>query len=215
MIVVSESVVVQSLSVRYRNTTALHDVTARFEPGSLTTLVGHNGSGKSTLLQVLAGIVEPSTGSVHTGSRCVTYVPQRSEVDDRMALSVGEVVAMGTWPRRGLLGRASADDRRAVALALDRLGLGALRSRRLSALSGGQRQRALLAQALIEGGELVLLDEPTTGLDAGAKQIIDDVIDEEVRRGAVVVVATHDAESAARADTTITLGRGEVLSITR
>ncbi|MCJ0978659.1 metal ABC transporter ATP-binding protein [Rhodococcus sp. ARC_M12] len=215
MIIVSESVVVQSLSVRYRNTTALHDVSALFEPGSLTTLVGHNGSGKSTLLQVLAGIVEPSTGSVHTGMRRVTYVPQRSEVDDRMALSVGEVVAMGTWPRRGLLGRASADDRRSVDLALERLGLTALRSRRLSALSGGQRQRALLAQALVEQGELVLLDEPTTGLDAEARQIIDGVIDEEVGRGAVVVVATHDADSAGRADTTITLARGEVLSITR
>ena len=215
MIVVSESVVVQSLSVRYRNTTALHDVSARFESGSLTTLVGHNGSGKSTLLQALAGIVEPTTGSVHTGSRRVTYVPQRSEVDDRMALSVGEVVAMGTWPRRGLLGRASADDRRAVDVALKRLGLTELRSRRLSALSGGQRQRALLAQALVESGDLVLLDEPTTGLDAEAKQIIDGVIDDEVGRGAVVVVATHDAESAGRADTTITLGRGEILSITR
>ena len=215
MIVVSESVVVQSLSVRYRNTTALHNVDAQFESGSLTTLVGHNGSGKSTLLQVLAGIVEPTTGSVHTGSRRVTYVPQRSEVDDRIALSVGEVVAMGTWPRRGLLGRASADDRRAVDVALERLGLTELRSRRLSALSGGQRQRALLAQALVEGGELVLLDEPTTGLDAEAKQIIDGVIDDEVGRGAVVVVATHDADSAGRADTTITLGRGEVLSIRR
>ncbi|OZD02394.1 metal ABC transporter ATP-binding protein [Rhodococcus sp. 06-235-1A] len=215
MIIVSESVTVQSLSVRYRNTTALHNVSAHFEPGSLTTLVGHNGSGKSTLLQVLAGIVEPSTGSVHTGSRRVTFVPQRSEVDDRMALSVGEVVAMGTWPRRGLLGRASADDRRAVERALERLRLTALRSRRLSALSGGQRQRALLAQALVESGELVLLDEPTTGLDAEARRIIDGVIDEEVGRGAVVVVATHDADSAGRADTTITLGRGEILSVTR
>lgn len=215
MIIVSESVAVQSLYVRYQNTIALHNVSARFEPGSLTSLVGHNGSGKSTLLQVLAGIVEPSTGSVHTGSRRVSYVPQRSDVNDRMPLHVGEIVAMGTWPRRGLLRRASADDRRAVDRALERLGLTSLRSRRLSTLSGGQRQRALLAQALVENGDLVLLDEPTTGLDAEARQIIDGVIDEEVNRGAVVVVATHDADSAGRADTTITLGRGEILSISR
>lgn len=215
MIIVSESVNVQRLSVRYGHTTALHDVTVSFEPGSLTTLVGHNGSGKSTLLQTLAGIVEPSLGTVDTGARRVSYVPQRSDVNDRMALNVGEVVAMGTWPRRGLLGRASTDDRRSVDRALERLGLTALRSRRLSALSGGQRQRALLAQALVENGDLVLLDEPTTGLDARARQIIDEVIDEEVGRGAVVVVATHDAESASRADTTITLGRGEILSIVR
>lgn len=213
MVVVSESVSVHSLSVRYGSTIALHDVDASFEPGTATALVGHNGSGKSTLLQSLAGIIRPSSGSVRTGRRRVSYVPQRSDVNDRMALTVGEVVTMGTWPRRGILGRATAADRRAVDDAIARLQLTHLESRRLSDLSGGQRQRALLAQALVENGDLVLLDEPTTGLDAEAREIINGVVDDEVSRGAVVVMATHDADDARRADATITLGRGEILSV--
>lgn len=213
MIVVSESVSVRCLSVRYGSTLALQDVSATFRPGTATALVGHNGCGKSTLLQTLAGIVRPSSGTVRTGGRRVSYVPQRSDVNDRMALTVGEIVAMGTWPRRGILGRASAADRRAVDDAIQRLKLTELRSRRLSTLSGGQRQRALLAQSVVENGELVLLDEPTTGLDAEAREIINSIVDDEVSRGAVVVVATHDADDARRADSTITLGRGEILSV--
>lgn len=212
MVVVSESVSVQSLSVKYGSTVALHNVDASFPPGTVTALVGHNGSGKSTLLQTLAGIVRPFSGTVHTGKKRVSYVPQRSDVNDRMALTVGEVVAMGTWPRRGILGRASAKDRRTIESAIERLQLTELRSTRLSALSGGQRQRTLLAQALVENGDLVLLDEPTTGLDAVAREIINSVVDDEAARGAVVVVATHDVDDAHRADTKITLGRGEILS---
>nr|WP_296775956.1 zinc ABC transporter ATP-binding protein AztA [Rhodococcus sp. (in: high G+C Gram-positive bacteria)] len=210
MIVVSESVSVQSLSVRYGSTHALDNVTAQFRPGTVTALVGHNGSGKSTLLQSLAGIVSPSTGSVHTGRRRVSYVPQRSDVSDRMSVSVADVVTMGTWPRRGIFGRASAQDRRAVEDALERLKLTELRSRRLSTLSGGQRQRAFLAQALVENGDLVLLDEPTTGLDAEAREIINGVVGDEAARGAVVVLATHDPGDARRATRIITLERGSV-----
>lgn len=210
MVIVSEFVSVQSLSVRYGSTRALDDVTAQFRPGTVTALVGHNGSGKSTLLQSLAGIVSPSAGSIDTGRRRVSYVPQRSDVNDRMSVSVGDVVTMGTWARRGILGRASARDRRAVDDAIERLELTELRSRRLSALSGGQRQRVLLAQALVENGELVLLDEPTTGLDAEAREIINGVVDEEAARGAVVIVATHDLDDARRATRTITLERGSV-----
>ncbi|WP_261392980.1 zinc ABC transporter ATP-binding protein AztA [Rhodococcus sp. BP22] len=208
----SESVSVQSLSVAYGSTIALTDVSASFVPGTVTALVGHNGSGKSTLLQALAGIVRPTSGTVNLGRRCVSYVPQRSDVNDRMPVSVREVIEMGTWPRRGILGRAGSDDRKSVDAAIARLQLTELHSRRLSTLSGGQRQRALLAQALVERGDLVLLDEPTTGLDAEAREIIDSVIDDEAARGAIVVMATHDADDARRAHARIALGRGEILN---
>ncbi|WP_247596014.1 MULTISPECIES: zinc ABC transporter ATP-binding protein AztA [unclassified Rhodococcus (in: high G+C Gram-positive bacteria)] len=208
----SESVSVQSLSVAYGSTIALTDVSASFVPGTVTALVGHNGSGKSTLLQALAGIVRPTSGTVNLGRRRVSYVPQRSDVNDRMPVSVREVIEMGTWPRRGILGRAGSDDRKSVDAAIARLQLTELHSRRLSTLSGGQRQRALLAQALVERGDLVLLDEPTTGLDAEAREIIDSVIDDEAARGAIVVMATHDADDARRAHARITLGRGEILN---
>ncbi|MGA9871914.1 MAG: zinc ABC transporter ATP-binding protein AztA [Rhodococcus sp. (in: high G+C Gram-positive bacteria)] len=211
MVVVSESVSVHSLSVAYGSTTALTDVSATFAPGTVTALVGHNGSGKSTLLQTLAGIVRPTSGTVAIGRRRVSYVPQRSDVNDRMSISVREVVEMGTWPRRGILGRPRVEEREAVDSAIERLRLTELRSRRLSTLSGGQRQRALLAQALVERGDLVLLDEPTTGLDAEAREIIDSVVADEAARGATVVMATHDADDARRAHATITLGRGEIV----
>ncbi len=212
MIVMSESVSVQSLSVAYGSTIALTDVSASFVPGTVTALVGHNGSGKSTLLQALAGIVRPTSGTVNLGRRRVSYVPQRSDVNDRMPVSVREVIEMGTWPRRGILGRAGSDDRKSVDAAIARLQLTELHSRRLSTLSGGQRQRALLAQALVERGDLVLLDEPTTGLDAEAREIIDSVIDDEAARGAIVVMATHHADDARRANARIALGRGEILN---
>ena len=211
MIVVSESVSVRSLSVKYGSVPALTGIDATFPPGTVTALIGHNGSGKSTLLQVLAGIVTPTSGTVFTDRRRVSYVPQRSDVNDRMSITVGEVVAMGTWPRRGLFGRADARDRHSIDMALERLQLTSLRLRRLSTLSGGQRQRTLLAQALVENGDLVLLDEPTTGLDAEAREIIDCVVDDEAARGAVVVMATHDMDDARRAHATLTLGRGEIL----
>ncbi|MDJ0396052.1 zinc ABC transporter ATP-binding protein AztA [Rhodococcus sp. G-MC3] len=213
MVVVSELVSVSSLSVTYGSTVALSNIDASFEPRTVTALVGHNGSGKSTLLQTLAGVIKPTSGTIHTGKRRVSYVPQRSDVNDRMALTVGDVVAMGTWPRRGILGRASASDTRAIREAIERLQLTELRSRRLAMLSGGQRQRTLLAQALVENGDLVLLDEPTTGLDAEAREIINTVIDDEAARGAVVILATHDVDDARRANTTISLGRGEILSV--
>ncbi|MCZ4080038.1 zinc ABC transporter ATP-binding protein AztA [Rhodococcus sp. H36-A4] len=208
----SESVSVQSLSVAYGSTIALTDVSASFVPGTVTALVGHNGSGKSTLLQALAGIVRPTSGTVNIGRRHVSYVPQRSGVNDRMPVSVREVIEMGTWPRRGILGRAGSADRKSVDAAIARLRLTELHSRRLSTLSGGQRQRALLAQSLVECGDLVLLDEPTTGLDMEAREIIDGVIDDEAARGAIVVMATHDADDARRAHATIMLGRGEILN---
>lgn len=208
----SESASVQSLSVAYGSTIALTDVSASFVPGTVTALVGHNGSGKSTLLQALAGIVRPTSGTVNIGLRRVSYVPQRSDVNDRMPVSVREVIEMGTWPRRGILGRVGPVERKSVDAAIERLQLTELRSRRLSTLSGGQRQRTLLAQALVECGDLVLLDEPTTGLDTEARDIIDGVIDEEAARGAVVVMATHDADHARRAHATITLGQGGILN---
>ncbi|MFD4369706.1 zinc ABC transporter ATP-binding protein AztA [Rhodococcus sp. NPDC058521] len=203
-------IVASELTVRYGVNTALCGVNARFEPGTVSALVGHNGSGKSTLLQVLAGVVDLASGSIEGVPKSVAYVPQRSVVGSRLPLSVREVVAMGAWERAGLFRRVSRSDRRCIDSAIDRLGLAAIRHRRLSTLSGGQCQRALLAQALVQRGDLLLLDEPSTGLDAEAATVIDEVIAEESARGSTVVVATHDMAGAARADQVIELERGSV-----
>ncbi|AHK33955.1 putative metal transport system ATP-binding protein [Rhodococcus opacus PD630] len=185
----------------------------RLAPGTVTAVVGHNGSGKSTLLQCLAGIARPTTGRIDGMNGLGTaYVPQRNAVSDQLPLTVREVAAMGAWHRRGLWRRLTPGDRDAVDNALNRLGLADLGRRRIGALSGGQRQRALLAQALVQRGDLLLLDEPTTGLDAEARAVIGDVVGEEAARGAIVVVATHEPRDAERADQVLTLSSGVQLT---
>ena len=172
---------------------ALHALDLSLPPGRHTVLVGPNGSGKSTLLAVLAGTHEAVRGPVERASGLrVGLVVQRSAVTDRLPLTVRETVAMGRWGagRR----RARADDRAAVDEALDALDITDLAGRSLSALSGGQRQRALVAQGLARRADLLLLDEPTAGVDAAAQRLIRRAVDGELARGATVVEATHDAE---------------------
>ena len=206
-------IVVSEIAVRYGPTPALNGVSVRLAPGTVTAVVGHNGSGKSTLLQCLAGIARPTTGRIDGMKGLGTaYVPQRNAVSDQLPLTVREVAAMGAWHRRGLWRRLTPGDRDAVDNALNRLGLADLGRRRIGALSGGQRQRALLAQALVQRGDLLLLDEPTTGLDAEARAVIGDVVGEEAARGATVVVATHEPRDAERADQVLTLSSGVQLT---
>ncbi|MDV7241469.1 MULTISPECIES: zinc ABC transporter ATP-binding protein AztA [Rhodococcus] len=204
-------IVVSELTVRYGTAVALNRVSASFTERTVTALIGHNGSGKSTLLHALAGILRPTSGSIDgLRGRRVAYVPQRTAVGDNLPLTVRELVGMGAWQRRGLWRRLTPDDREAVEAALTRLGITDIAARQVGALSGGQRQRALLAQALVQRGDLLLLDEPTTGLDAQARAVINDVIDEEAARGAIVVVATHELLDAERAGRTLTLTAGSL-----
>ncbi|NLE82178.1 MAG: metal ABC transporter ATP-binding protein [Rhodococcus sp.] len=202
-------IVISELVVRYGRDAVLDNVDARFERGTVTALMGPNGSGKSTLLQVLAGVVAPRSGVVTGVPESVAYVPQRRAVGARLPLTARDVVAMGRWEKLGLLRRPGREGRKVVDDALHRLGVSDLAHRRLTSLSGGQCQRVLLAQALVQRGRLVLLDEPTAGLDAHATRVISDITREEAARGATVVVATHDALEAARADQVIELGRYE------
>lgn len=180
------------------------------EAGTVTALIGPNGSGKSTLLQVIAGLLPARTGSVtFAGSRAargtVAMVFQTSNLDAGLPLTVDEVVAMGRYPHRGLLGRFRASDREAIARAMARVEVSALARRQLTELSGGQRQRVLTARALAQQAAVVLLDEIHTGLDATSEVLITRAIDEERDRGAIVVAATHDLQVAARADQVVLL----------
>ncbi|MCS5715744.1 zinc ABC transporter ATP-binding protein AztA [Herbiconiux sp. CPCC 205716] len=169
--------------------------------GRLTVLLGPNGAGKSTLLAVLAGILRPTGGHLERRPAMTTaLVVQRSAVSERMPLTVREVVSMGRWRARGAVGLVRAADRRIVDDALDALRIGRLARRSLHELSGGQRQRALVAQALAQRADLVLLDEPASGVDDEAQGLIRAAVDAELDRGATVVQATHDAGWARRAE---------------
>ncbi|MFE3598823.1 zinc ABC transporter ATP-binding protein AztA [Streptomyces sp. NPDC059142] len=181
-------------------------------PGSaMTALVGPNGSGKSTLLGVLAGVIRPTSGELHhDGELAPAFVPQRTAVGDTLPLTVRQTVEMGRWGARGPWRRLTRRDHATVDHALDRLGVGALAARQLGELSGGQRQRALIAQGLAQESDLLLLDEPTTGLDPEARQRIGALLLELVADGVTVVQATHDLEAARASDTCLVLHEGRL-----
>jgi zinc transport system ATP-binding protein len=161
----------------------LHDVTMRVDPGEIVTIVGPNGSGKSTLLRTLLGIHAPAAGEVERkpGLR-IGYVPQRLQIDRTMPMTALRFLSLPV--RRG---RAACD------AALDRVGVPEVAARQMTDLSGGQFQRVLLARALLTDPELLILDEPTQGLDQPGEAAFYRLID-EVRRetGCAVLMVSHD-----------------------
>lgn len=195
---------VEAMSVAYRDVLALRDVSLTLPPGRLTTLIGPNGSGKSTLLHAIAGLVEPTRGHLDVQGD-VAYVLQSIHVNEGLPVTVREVVTMGRYGARGLLGRVTPDDRRLVDRTLERLDLEDLTRRHLGELSGGQRQRVFVAQALVQQAPILLLDEPVTGLDLASRQVILDVVVSEAAEGKVVVMSTHDLGEAAHGDDVVLL----------
>lgn len=182
---------------------ALQDVSLRLERGERVAVVGPNGAGKSTLLKVIAGILTPSTGKVNVygavagGHICIGYVPQRSQVDWSFPVTVSDVVLMGRVARIGLLRQAGREDRRLVAESLAQVGMGSLAARQIGELSGGQQQRVFIARALAQEAELLLMDEPLTGLDIPSQEAIFEILDTLRARGMTVLVSTHDLHLAA------------------
>jgi iron complex transport system ATP-binding protein len=175
--------------------------------GAVTAVIGPNGSGKSTLLNLLAGLLQPIAGTLEVlGSTSgdstdqIAYVLQATNVNETLPISVREVVTMGRYATRGLVGRLSADDRAAVQSAMDTLGIADLARRSLHQLSGGQRQRVFVAQGLAQDHRLLLLDEPLMGLDLVSSAAIERVIIDERTAGRTVVLTTHDVSQALGAD---------------
>jgi ABC-type Mn2+/Zn2+ transport system ATPase subunit len=200
---------------------ALAEVDLRFETGERIALIGPNGSGKTTLLHGIAGLLAPRAGAVRVFGAPpaqrrtqIAYVVQSARERQGLPVTVEEVVRMGHHPRLGLLGRLTEADKAAARSALDRLGVDDLCHRHLGELSGGQRQRVLIAQALVQRADLLLLDEPLTGLDLPSQHVIEDVLEGERDRGATVVVSTHDLAETADADRVVLLA-GRVVAVGR
>jgi zinc/manganese transport system ATP-binding protein len=197
-----------AVGARHGSVRALHDVSLDILPGEVLAVSGANGSGKSTLLAVLAG-TQQHTGTVRRGTASrVAFVVQRSAVPEGLPLTVHDVVGMGRWSRLGAWRPARRSDRDIVDESLDALGLGDLARRPLRTLSGGQRQRTLVAQGLAQRADVLLLDEPTVGLDSDAGGLIRRAIERERARGVAVVQATHDPEVIAAADRVVVLRQG-------
>lgn len=195
------------VTLAHRHQVALRDVDLALPAGRVSALVGPNGSGKSTLLHAIAGLLAPVAGTVtvlgrraHAAPRLVAYVLQAAAVNDHLPVTVREVVTMGRYAAAGPFRRLGPSDRSLVAEAIERLELGSLARRHLGELSGGERQRVFVAQGLAQAADLLLLDEPVTGLDLASRQRIATVIAEERAAGRTVVVSTHDLGDAAEAD---------------
>jgi manganese/iron transport system ATP-binding protein len=202
---VSPDLSVEAVTVTYANGhTALHDAGFRLEAGTICGLAGINGAGKSTLFKAIMGLVRPTSGRVLIGGEPVeaalrrnrvAYVPQSEEVDWTFPVSVRDVVMMGRYGHMNILRIPRATDRAAVAGALERVGMGALADRQIGELSGGQRKRVFLARAMAQGAELLLLDEPFTGVDATTEQAIIALLKGFRAEGRIVLVSTHDLGS--------------------
>jgi ABC-type Mn2+/Zn2+ transport system ATPase subunit len=195
----------RNLTVRYERVLALDGVDLTLDEGQALGIVGPNGSGKSTLLRAIAGLIAPSAGNIEVFGGTphsqtpgtIAYVPQVEAVDWSFPANVYDVVAMGRFPRMRALAPASKHDREVVDAALDALRIGDLRYRHISALSGGQQQRAFIARAIAQEPRLLLLDEPTTGVDASTEEALRVFVRGLVERGMPVLMTTHDLERAA------------------
>lgn len=190
----------EDLQVEFGDTLALDRVTFEAPPGSSLAVIGPNGSGKSTLLGVLAGTVAATAGSAHVHGPTPAFVLQSTEVDKSLPITVRDTVGLARYPSLGLLGRFTRRDRDAVDKALERLDIAELALRQLHELSGGQRQRVLVAQGIAQDSDVLLLDEPVTGLDMTSRRVILELIDDEVANGRTVVMTTHDLDEARGCD---------------
>jgi ABC-type Mn2+/Zn2+ transport system ATPase subunit len=199
--------------VHYGTIVALAPSTLTIESGTSTALVGPNGSGKSTLLGLLAGLVRPTAGTLAVAQGVqIAFVAQQQHQHRWMPLSVEDVLRMGRYAERGLLGRLGPTDRVAIDTAAHRLDVDDLRRRPFGELSGGQRQRVLVAQALAAAPDLLLLDEPITGLDLASQERILEIIAAETATGTAVVMSTHHLGEARRTDRVLLLA-GCVLAV--
>jgi len=202
---VAAPLIIRDLVVRFDGRVALDSLDLDVPAGSTLAVIGPNGSGKSTLFKAIVGLARPSAGSVDVGGARVALVLQSTDVDRSVPITVHDTVAIARYATLGLVRRFGPADRQAVQESMARLGVDGLADRQLHDLSGGQRQRVLVAQGLAQDAEILLLDEPVTGLDVVSRGAILDVIDEERDRGRTVIVTTHDLEDAKRCDQVLLL----------
>ena len=194
---------VSNLHVYYDGLPALREVSFELEGGEYIAIVGPNGAGKSTLFKTIVGVLNPSQGKVSLGGSepgshiCIAYLPQRSDVDWRFPVTVSDVVMMGRVGKIGLFRNPKSRDWERVHDCLVQVNLDHLAERQISELSGGQQQRMFIAQALAQEAELVLMDEPLSGLDVPSQDEFFRVIKSLRQYNVTLMVATHDLGMAA------------------
>lgn len=192
----------RQVQLGYERIVAVNPSDVSIPLGKLTAIIGPNGSGKSTLLHAIGGLITPQAGQLDVAypRHRISYVMQSVAFPEGVPLSVREVVRMGRYPSAGWFGRFRGVDKQRVDEVMARLNVTDLGKRHLEELSGGQRQRVYVAQGMAQDHDVLLLDEPLTGLDIVSARIIDDIIHDETDRGRTVVLTTHDLAEARAAD---------------
>lgn len=196
---------IENVTVSYRRVKALENISLATSCGNRVALIGPNGAGKSTLLKAIAGLVPRASGTIRwrgtavkKWSREFAYLPQREEVDWSFPITVRGLVEMGRYPQTGWWRKFSLDDAAAVDRALESLQLSDLQHRQIRELSGGQQQRAFLARALAQEAHVLLLDEPFTGLDRNASNLLGNLLTKLAHEGRLVIASHHDLSTVPR-----------------
>ena len=212
----------QDVTVTYRNGhTALWNANFELPCGTVTALVGVNGAGKSTLFKAIMGFVPAAKGTIRIldlgvkealSKNLVAYVPQSEEVDWAFPVLVEDVVMMGRYGHMGFLRYPKKSDHDAVNEALCRVSMQDFRTRQIGELSGGQRKRVFLARSLAQDGQVILLDEPFTGVDVKTEEQIIDLLRELRDEGRVMLVSTHNLGSVPEFCDRTVLVKGTVLA---
>lgn len=192
-------VTARNLKIGYSNEVIVTNINFDLAQGEAFALIGTNGSGKSTLLKTIVGLIPmlggrlslfgSPPGNNHTR---IAYLGQFHSSGFLLPIRAIDVVRMGRFPLRGLWQKMNRQDEEIVLAAMKTMGIEKLADTPLRSLSGGQQKRTYLAQVLAHQADLLVLDEPTSGLDAGGRELYLHAINEEIRRGASVIIATHD-----------------------
>ena len=203
-----------ALTVGYGAEPVVEGISLTLQPGESLALVGTNGSGKSTLLKTILGLIPPVAGSLavlggQPGTRPeqIAYLGQAHTARFVVPIRAVEVVRMGRFARLGLLGRTSDVDRQLVSDAMEHMEVTHLADKPLRSLSGGQQQRIYLAQVMAREADLLVLDEPTGGLDLAGRERYRELVEMTLARGAAVITATHDIGEASGCDQVLLLNR--------
>ncbi|HNT72493.1 MAG: ABC transporter ATP-binding protein [Methanothrix sp.] len=189
---------IEDLQVRLDGRTVLEEVFLEVEEGDFLGLIGPNGGGKTTLLKAILGLIKPSRGRVlvfgmkpEAARTRVGYLPQKSLFDQKFPVSSVEVVMMGRYGRKGLFGRYCAEDKDAALAALAAVGMEEQADREIGALSGGQQQRIFVARALVSEPDLLLLDEPATGIDSSRQREFYELL-RDLNEDMTIIMVSHD-----------------------
>lgn len=183
------------LTLGYGTHPAVHGLSGTVDHGDLLAIVGPNGSGKSTLLKGIVGSLTPMAGACEHVDGCrIAYLPQQADIDRTFPATVLDLVKLGLWPKRGLLGRFTASDREAITKALQAVGLEGFEQRTIDTLSGGQLQRALFARVLLQDADLILLDEPFNAIDSKTVDDLIRVIERWHTEKRSVIAVMHDLD---------------------